>query len=129
MDYASGVVGTFVEPLAADDLVALLRTRFEVESVQCNQLLRRPIRKVAICGGAGAFLLPDAIKAGADAFVTGEMRYHEFFGHDQQLQICVIGHYQSERFTAEVFKQVIEQACPGVPCHLTAIDTNPILYL
>ena len=129
MDYASGVVGTFVEPLAADDLVALLRTRFEVESVQCNQLLRRPIRKVAICGGAGAFLLPDAIKAGADAFVTGEMRYHEFFGHDQQLQICVIGHYQSERFTAEVFKQVIEQTCPGVPCHLTAIDTNPILYL
>lgn len=127
--YASGVMGTFEEPLAADDLVCLLRNRFDVECVQCNQLLRRPIRKVAICGGSGAFLLSEAIKAGADAFVTGEMHYHEFFGHDQQIQICVIGHYQSEQFTTEVFKQVIEQACPGVPCHLAETNTNPIIYL
>lgn len=127
--YASGVMGTFEEPLVADDLVCLLRNRFDVECVQCNQLLRRPIRKVAICGGSGAFLLTEAIKAGADAFVTGEMHYHEFFGHDQQIQICVIGHYQSEQFTTEVFKQVIEQACPGVPCHLAETNTNPIIYL
>lgn len=129
IDYASGVIGRFEEPLAADDFVLLLRKRFDVECVQCNQLLRRPINKVAICGGSGAFLLPDAVKGGADAFVTGEMHYHDFFGHDQQLQICVIGHYQSEQFTSEVFRSVIEAACPGVPCHLTEINTNPIIYL
>ena len=124
-----GVIGEVTEELAADDLILLLKKRFDVECVQCNQLLRRPIRKVAICGGSGAFLLSEAIKAGADAFVTGEMHYHEFFGHDQQIQICVIGHYQSEQFTTEVFKQVIEQACPGVPCHLAETNTNPIIYL
>ena len=73
---ASGVMGTFEQPLAADDFVILLKKTFDVECVMCNQLLRRPIRKVAICGGSGAFLLTDAIAAGADAFVTGDIFYH-----------------------------------------------------
>ena len=70
-----------------------------------------------------------AIAEGADAFVTGEMHYHEFFGHEQQIQICVIGHYQSEQFTAEIFKEIIEEKCHGVKSQLTTVNTNPILYL
>ena len=101
----------------------------EVECVQCNQLLRRPIRRVAVCGGAGSFLLDDAIAAGADAFITGEMHYHEYFGHDQEIQIAVIGHYQSEQFTNEIFKSIIEERCAGVSCYLTELNTNPIIYL
>ncbi len=123
-----GVIGEFPEMVAADDLVLMLRQRFEVECVQCNQLLRREIRKVALCGGAGSFLLDEAIRAGADAFITGEMHYHEFFGHDQQIQICVIGHYQSEQYTKEIFRQIIEDKCPGVRCCLSELNTNPILY-
>ena len=119
----------FAEGIAADDLVLMLRERFHVECVQCNQLLRRPIKKVAICGGAGSFLLDSAIAAGADAFVTGEMHYHEYFGHEQEIQICVIGHYQSEQFTSEIFQSVIEEKCPGVKCVISEINTNPILYL
>ena len=115
--------------LAADDLVLLLKKRFDVECVQCNQLLRRPIRRVAVCGGAGSFLLDDAIAAGADAFITGEMHYHEYFGHDQEIQIAVIGHYQSEQFTNEIFKSIIEERCAGVSCYLTELNTNPIIYL
>ena len=114
--------------IAADDLVLMLRERFQAECVQCNQLLRRPIRKVALCGGAGSFLLDAAIAAGADAFITGEMHYHEFFGHEQEIQICVIGHYQSEQFTTEIFKTIIEEQCEGVKCEISAIDTNPIIY-
>ena len=119
----------FAEGIAADDLVLLLRERFGVECVQCNQLLRRPIRKVALCGGSGSFLLEDAIKAGADAFITGEMSYHEYFGHEQEIQICVIGHYQSEQFTIELLKEIIERDCPGVKCTMTETNTNPIIYL
>ena len=119
----------FEEGIAADDLVLLLRERFGVESVQCNQLLRRPIKKVALCGGAGSFLLDAAIAAGADAFITGEMHYHEFFGHEQEIQICVIGHYQSEQYTSEIFQSIIENKCPGVRCLISEINTNPILYL
>src|SRR5574344_699210 len=115
--------------IAADDLVLMLRERFQAECVQCNQLLRRPIRKVALRGGAGSFLLDAAIAAGADAFITGEMHYHEFFGRNQQIQIAVIGHYQSEQYTNEIFKTIIEDKCPGVECKLTKINTNPIIYL
>ena len=124
-----GVVGDLAEEMAADDWVLRLRERFDVECVQCNQLLRRPIKKVALCGGAGSFLLDSAIAAGADAFVTGEMHYHEFFGYEQEIQICVIGHYQSEQFTSEIFQRIIEEKCPGVSCLVSEINTNPIIYL
>lgn len=124
-----GVIGEVTEELAADDLILLLKKRFDVECVQCNQLLRRPIRTIAVCGGAGSFLLDDAIASGADAFITGEMHYHEYFGHDQEIQIAVIGHYQSEQYTSEIFKSIIEERCAGVRCFITELNTNPIIYL
>ncbi len=124
-----GVIGQLATPMAADDLVLMLKRTFDVESVMANQLLRRPIRTVALCGGAGDFLLNEAIRQGADAFVTGEMHYHQYFGHEQQIQIAVIGHYQSEQFTNEIFRDVIEAGCPGVKCFLTRTNTNPIIYL
>nr|WP_302506644.1 Nif3-like dinuclear metal center hexameric protein [uncultured Prevotella sp.] len=129
IEASSDLKERFSEGIAADDLILMLRDRFRVESVQCNELLRRPIRKVALCGGAGSFLLDAAIAAGADAFITGEMHYHEFFGHEQEIQICVIGHYQSEQFTSEIFQSFIEEKCPGVKCYISEINTNPILYL
>lgn len=123
-----GVIGEFEEPLAADDLILLLKKKFDVECVQANELLRRGIRTVALCGGSGSFLLQDAVEAGADAFVTGEMGYHEFFGHEQEIQLCVIGHYQSEQYTVEVLRDVIERECQGVKCCLSEVNTNPIVY-
>jgi dinuclear metal center YbgI/SA1388 family protein len=129
VDGGEGVIGSFSEPMAADDFILMLKKTFDVECVQANQLIRREIKKVALCGGAGSFLLQEAIEKGADAFVTGEMHYHEFFGHDQEIQIAVIGHYQSEQFTNEIFKSIIEEKCPGVRCCLTEVCTNPIIYL
>ncbi len=125
----SGVVGCLPQPMSARDFVEMLKRVFGVACVQANALLERDIRKVALCGGAGAFLLGDALASGADAFVTGEMHYHEFFGHEQQIQICVIGHYQSEQYTPEIFQKIIEERCPGVRCCLAQTHTNPIIYL
>ncbi len=124
----SGVIGALPEPMAADDFTKMLKSVFDVECVQANQLLRRSIERVAVCGGAGSFLLGDAVRAGADAFVTGEMRYHEYFGHEQEIQIAVIGHYQSERFTNEIFREIIGMECPGVRTVMSRVCTNPILY-
>ena len=126
---SDGVVATFDEPMAADDFMVLLKKTFNVECVMANEMLRRPISTVAICGGAGDFLLPDAVKTGADAFLTGEMHYHQYFGWEQIIQIAVIGHYQSEQFTKEVFRDIIEENCPGARCVLSGINTNPILYI
>ena len=125
----SGVIGALPEPLSAERFIQKLKDVFHVSCAQCNHLLSRPIRRVALCGGAGSFLLEDAVKANADTFVTGEMHYHEFFGHDDEIQIAVIGHYQSEQYTNEIFKSIIEERCPEVRCFLTQINTNPIIYL
>lgn len=124
-----GVMGEFSgSGIPADCLVQMLRDRFGVECVQCNQMLRRPIRKVALCGGAGSFLLGQAVAVGADAFITGEMGYHEFFGHEQEIQICVVGHYQSEQFTSEIFRDIILSELPQAKCCISEINTNPIIY-
>ena len=123
------VLGNLTEPLSADDFMVMLKRRFDVECVCANQLLRRNIEKVAVCGGAGDFMLDEAIKAGADAFVTGEMHYHQYFGHEQEIQIAVIGHYQSEQFTNELFRDIIQKQCPDVRCLLTKTNTNPIVYI
>ena len=100
-------MGELPEPMAAETFINLLKRQFGVASLRANELLERPIRRVALCGGSGSFMLGDAIRAKADAFVTGEMSYHEFFGHEQQIQICVIGHYESEQFTTEILRDII----------------------
>ena len=69
----------------------------------------------------------EAVKAGADAFITGEMHYHQFFGYEQRIQLCVIGHYQSEQFTREIFRDVLASA--GIRTEMAETNTNPVLYL
>lgn len=129
IEAGSGVVGIFPQPMRSEVFINKVKEVFGVECAMCNQLLRRPIRKVAICGGAGDFLLPQAIAQGADAFLTGEMHYHQYFDKEQQIQICVIGHYQSEQFTSEIFKSIISEKCPSLPTYIAETNTNPIIYL
>jgi dinuclear metal center YbgI/SA1388 family protein len=129
MEAGSGVVGHLPSEMAAKEFVELVKKQFCCECAMCNDLLKRPIRKVAICGGAGDFLLPDAVAQGADAFITGEMHYHQYFGYEQRIQICVIGHYQSEQYTAEIFRDIIEKECPDVKTCIAETSTNPIVYI
>ena len=123
------VLAELPQPLEARAFILLLKERFQVACALCNELLQRPISKVAICGGAGDFLLPDAIKEGADAFITGEMHYHQYFGYEQRIQICVIGHYQSEQYTSEIFRDIIAKECPGLRTEIAETTTNPIVYI
>ena len=129
IEAGSGVVGNLPLQMDARAFIELVKKQFGVQCAQCNALLQRPISKVAICGGAGDFLLSDAIGEGADAFITGEMHYHQYFGYEQQIQICVIGHYQSEQFTAEIFCDIIQKDCPGVKTFIAETNTNPIVYI
>jgi len=129
MECGSGVIGTLSTQMAANDFVQKVKQAFSVKCAMTNELLQRPICRVAICGGAGDFLLDEAVAAGADAFITGEMHYHQYFGYEQRIQICVIGHYQSEQFTTEVFRDIIERECPGVRTEIAETNTNPINYI
>ena len=125
----SGLIGYL--PVAEDAQSFLQRVKdvFRIDCLQHNELLQRPIERVALCGGAGAFMLDEALRLEADAFLTGEMSYHQFFGHEQEIQIAVMGHYQSEQYTRDIFYQLISEMAPELPLFITSIDTNPIHYL
>ena len=122
------VLAELAQPMAAADFIAMVKERFGVKCAMCNEILECPVKTVAICGGAGDFMLDEAIAQKADAFITGEMHYHVYFGHEQEIQICVIGHYESEQFTTEIFREVIEHECPGVRTEMAETNTNPIHY-
>ena len=125
----SGIIGELpdaIEPLA---FLKGVKREFQVASLQHNLLPARPIRKVALCGGSGDFLLSQAIKCGADAFLTGEMGYHQFFGYDNQILIAALGHYQSEQFTVQLMARILRNANPDLHIVETKVNTNPIHYL
>ena len=102
---------------------------FQTGCVKHNEPPCRLIRKVALCGGAGAFLLPNAVAAQADAFITGEIRYHDYFGHEGEILLAEIGHYESEQFTKEIFRERLQAAFPELELRTSSINTNPIKYL
>ena len=83
---------------------------------------------MAICGGAGSFLLSKAKSAGAQVYITADMKYHEFFEADGQLLVCDIGHFESEQFTVDLLKEVLEQKFPTFAVLKTAVNTNPVHY-
>lgn len=125
----SGVIGELALPEDALTFLQRVKSVFRIDCLMHNELLQRPVQKIVICGGAGDFLLDDAIAAGADAFLTGEMHYHQYFGHEQEIQIGVMGHYQSEQYTKEIFYSIIGETFPELPVFMTATDTNPVKYL
>ena len=125
----SGIFGVLDKPMKSIDFLQQVKSEFGVECLQHNQLLSRPIHRVAFCGGAGDFLLNKAIAMGADAFITGEMHYHLYFGHEERIQIAVLGHYQSEQFTSQLLQRILKEALPQLKTHLTQLSTNPIHYL
>ena len=89
----------------------------------------RLIQKVALCGGAGAFLLPRAVSSQADVFITGEMKYHDYFYYENSILIAEIGHYESEQYTKELIYSLLEKMFPSLELQMTRINTNPIKYL
>lgn len=125
----SGVVGELEEPETETAFLKRLKKTFEVGCLKHNKLSGKLIQKVALCGGAGAFLLPNAIQQSADVFITGEMRYHDYFGHEAEILIAEIGHYESEQYTREIFYEIIQGLFPDFEFYCTKVNTNPIKYL
>ena len=103
-----------------------VKDTFGVQALHHNALPSRLIRKVALCGGAGDFLLDAAIRQQADAFLTGEMGYHRYFGHEDEILIGVLGHYQSEQFTIQLMQRILHEALPELRTVVTSENTNPI---
>ncbi len=124
-----GVVGDLPEEENETLFLQRVKSIFNCPVIRHTRLLKRPIKKVALCGGSGSSLLTDAITSGADLFITGDFKYHQFFDAGDSLIIADIGHFESEQFTKEVFYEIVRKKFPKFALHLSDINTNPINYL
>ena len=124
----SGLIGELKEPVAAAEFLHTVKTVFDVKALKHSPLpSATTIRSVALCGGAGAFLLPQAVAKGADCFISGEFHYHDYF--DPGTLLIELGHYESEQFTQDLLKESLERAFPELEIVKTSVNTNPQEWL
>src|SRR5688572_9540680 len=124
----AGLTGQLPVAEAEESFLTRLKTAFGLQLVRHTALTGKKIQKVALCGGAGSFLVSKALASGADAFITADMKYHEFFDADGRMLIADIGHYESEQFTIELLAEHLEQKFPTFAVLKTAVITNPVHY-
>ncbi|MEN2282745.1 Nif3-like dinuclear metal center hexameric protein [Algoriphagus sp. SE2] len=127
-EVGAGMIGELSEPLEETDFLDYMKKKMELQVIKHTTLLKKKIKKVAVCGGAGIFLLPDAKRAHADIFITSDVKYHEFFDAENRLILCDIGHYESEIFTKELLGELLSQNFPNIALYLTKVVTNPTSY-
>jgi len=125
----AGIIGKLPKSISATAFLKRVKRKMRVRCIRHTQFLRKPIKKVAVCGGAGGFLLPNAIAAGADIFITADYKYHEFFDADGKIIIADIGHYESEQFTIDLLYEIITNKFSTFAAHCTEINSNPVKYL
>jgi len=125
----SGMHGELEVELSETDFLTRLKQVFQLKTLKYTNLLGKKVKKVAICGGSGQFLLKNAIACGADSYVSADFKYHEYFDADGKILVADIGHFETEQFTPELFYEIIQKKFPKFALHLSKTNTNPINYL
>ena len=123
-----GVIGD-IEPMKAREVLERVKAAFEVGAVRYSGDGDRMVTRVALCGGAGGFLLDKAVAAGAQLYVTADMRYHDFLDNSQRIMVADIGHYESEHFTKEIFLEIIQKKNPTFAVAFAKNEVNQVNYL
>jgi dinuclear metal center YbgI/SA1388 family protein len=124
----SGMVGELANPIGEIDFLAVVKQLFGCKIIKHTALLNRKIKKIAVCGGSGSFLVSKAIAEGADLFISSDFKYHDFFEADKRIVLADIGHYESEQFTKEVLKEIVLKKFPTFALRLSDVKTNPVSY-
>ncbi|MBC7884758.1 MAG: Nif3-like dinuclear metal center hexameric protein [Saprospiraceae bacterium] len=124
----AGMIGYLPSPVSSVLFLSSLKDKMELPAIRHTAICKDAIHKVAVCGGAGSFLLMDAKKQGADIFITSDFKYHEFFDADGEIIIADIGHYESEKYTIDLLFDLIINKFTTFATHCTKIVTNPIKF-
>ncbi|WP_343562755.1 Nif3-like dinuclear metal center hexameric protein [Sphingobacterium sp.] len=127
-EIGAGMIGNLSEPMDELGFLAYLKENLKLNVIRHTALLGKKVSRVAVCGGAGSFLLGAAKRSGADFFVTADYKYHEFFDAEGEIVIADTGHFESEQFTQELLYDIITKKFPNFATLTTEIDTNPIKY-
>jgi dinuclear metal center YbgI/SA1388 family protein len=123
-----GMVGEFDEGISEVDFLNLLKDKFKTPCIRHSALLNKPIKKVAVLGGSGASAISKAKASGAEAYVTADLKYHDFFKAEKDMLLVDIGHYESEQFTKELLYTFINENFTNFAIVLSNINTNPVQY-
>lgn len=126
--YGSGMIGYLPAPLPKVEFLDQVKTAFRCGGIRYADSPAATVHKVAVCGGAGSFLTPEALRQGADAFVTADITYHKFFDHENRLLLLDIGHYESEQFTSALIHAFLSEKFPTFAVRLSETYTNPVRY-
>lgn len=129
MEVGSGAIGTLPTAMTEADFLRHLKSTLELSCIRHTAFTGKEIKKVALCGGSGSFLLRNALGAGADAYVSADFKYHEFFDAENKLIIADIGHYESEKYTKDLLYDFLIEKFSNIAVRLSKIDTNPISYI
>jgi dinuclear metal center YbgI/SA1388 family protein len=124
----SGLIGELKTQVTGEQLLELLKERFRIPVIRHSSLTGKPVSRVALCGGAGSFLISNALQESADWFITADIRYHEFFGGEGKMVIADIGHFESEQFTMDLILDVILEKFPNFAVLKSGTVTNPVNY-
>lgn len=125
----SGMMGELDQPEESLKFLQRVKRTFGTGCIRHTAIVKEKIKKVAVCGGSGSFLIPSAITAGADIYISGDIKYHDFFDADGHITIADIGHYESEQFTKELLMNLIKKKFSNFAVQISAVNTNPINYL
>ena len=125
----AGMVGELEHPQDTLTFLKHVKSVFNCGCIRYTSLLKDKVQRIAFCGGSGSFLLPNAVQSGADLFITGDYKYHDFFDADKQLVIADIGHYESEQFTIELIGEQLKKKFVTFAVYFTELNTNPVNYL
>jgi dinuclear metal center YbgI/SA1388 family protein len=123
-----GAVGNLPDDMDVRLFFDLLKQVFAAPCVRHSALLSGKVRRVAVCGGSGAFLLHDAIAAGAQCFVSADLKYHDFFNADNHIVMADIGHYESEKYVLSIFYELLTKKMPNFAVRITKAGFNPVYY-
>jgi dinuclear metal center YbgI/SA1388 family protein len=126
-DVGSGLIGELENAVGENEFLQKIKTAFNLQVIRHTKLLGKQIKKVAVCGGAGSFLIPVALSNRADVYITSDIKYHEFFDAEDMLLID-IGHYESEQFTIDLLYDILKEKYPNFAVRKTEVNTNPVNY-
>jgi putative NIF3 family GTP cyclohydrolase 1 type 2 len=127
-EVGSGYIAELPQAMDATSFSTYLKEKLGLAHFRHTAWLGRPIKRIALCGGAGSFLLADAIKAGADVFISGDFKYHEFFDAENHCTICDIGHYESEVMIKDAIHAYLSNNFSTFAVLKSMTNSNPVSY-
>lgn len=127
-DVGSGLIGELEEPIDEKDFLHKIKEAFNLKVIKHTSLSGKKIKKVAVCGGSGSFLIAVALANKADIFITSDIKYHEFFDADSKMVLADIGHYESEQFTIDLLYDILREKFSNFAVRKTEVRTNPVQY-